>query len=100
MKTNLYADTVADSPILSIEPETLSDGSQVFNLNWCGNTIPCISQRHAQSAFVAIYDALKMCTNENIAIDAWSGAGQLAKGGLTPKAYEPNKRIPRRQRLC
>lgn len=66
MRSELYADTINDLPLLAVEPETLSDGSIVWNLEWRELVIPCISEDHARKAFARIAEALKGATNENI----------------------------------
>lgn len=49
-----------------VEAETLSDGSQVYNLVIGEHSFPCYSEKHAREAAHAIAVALRNATNETI----------------------------------
>jgi len=64
MTSKIYIDKGA--PLAAIHPETLSDGSQAWNLYIRGELdyIPCISEIAAEKCLAMIADALTVATGE------------------------------------
>lgn len=64
MNSKLYIDKGA--PLVSVHPETLSDGSQAWNLYVRGeeDPIPCLSEDRAERCLAMIADALTVATGE------------------------------------
>jgi len=64
MKARLYIDR--GTPLVSTWPETLTDGSTVWNLNLRGGeVIPCVTERAADEAFAFMVQAVKTATGES-----------------------------------
>lgn len=61
MRANLYIDK--GMPFISVAPETLTDGSQVWNIYLRGSgqaeVIPCASEKAADEAFTLIASGIK-----------------------------------------
>lgn len=66
MNAKMHIDSLSPKPLLSVESETLSDQSQVWNLNFNGVVIPMRSERHADKCFDDISSALGFATDEVI----------------------------------
>ena len=63
MKTRIYIDKGA--PLAAVDPETLSDGSVVWNIHIRGGeTITCVNEKAADRAAYLIAEALTVAVGE------------------------------------
>jgi len=67
MKQKLYID--GGEPLLSAWPETLTDGSEVWQLNFRGGEVlNCLNEARADEAFRLIALAVKIGTGEALVL--------------------------------
>lgn len=61
----LYINSVSTAPIVAVRVAPMTDDSRAYNLNIGEYEVPCISEKHAQAAFLAVSEAIKNATNCN-----------------------------------
>lgn len=66
MNSHIYIDK--GIPLVSLEPETLSDGSKAWNLHFGNRQFDCLDEKRGREAMMMIAAALRHCApvEENV----------------------------------